>query len=265
MIDIKIMGGLGNQLFQWACARNYQEKYGHFLRYDVSFFSQQSGDSLCHRQFALKKFPKINFNTKPEQVQAPVRTNIVDYFDYKKFVIPSNVDNWYTMIGYWQSEKYFKENEEIIRKELDFNEEIYYNITSKYPWITSEDTVSMHIRRTDYLTTGGVHPVQPISYYQDAVDLIGNKEKIVVFSDDIEWCKATLPFDNMVFAEGNDELIDLYLMSMCHDHIIANSSFSWWGAWLNSHKRKKVVAPAKWFGSGGMSYKDIVPETWTKL
>lgn len=263
MIDMCIMGGLGNQMFQWACARNFQEKYGHFLRYDVSFFEQQSGDSLCRRQFALKKFPNIKFNTKPEQVQAPVRTNIVDYFDHSKFVIPSNVHNWYIMRGYWQSEKYFKESENIIRKDLDFSEEIYYNITGKYPWIASEDTVSMHIRRTDYLTTNGNHPVQPVSYYEQALDIIG-KKKIVVFSDDIQWCKDTLPFEDMVFAEGNDEIIDLYLMSMCNDHIIANSSFSWWGAWLNPNKNKKVVAPKKWFGSA-MSSKDIVPKTWTRI
>lgn len=258
MIDMKIMGGLGNQMFQWACARSMQEKYGHFIRYDLSFYENQT-----HRSFSLKSFPNIKFNTKPEQSSFPYQTNIVDYFDYNKFTQPSNKYEWYVMFGYWQSEKYFKENEDIIRKELDAGDEIKYNIEKKYNWLGSEDTVSMHIRRTDYVTSNGYHPVQPISYYEKALDLVQH-EKILVFSDDIDWCKDTLPFDNMEFAEGNSDLEDLYLMSECDNNIIANSSFSWWGAWLNNNTSKKVIAPVNWFGAScEYPSHDIVPETWT--
>ena len=105
----------------------------------------------------------------------------IDYFDFNKFTRPKDKKLWYAMMGYWQSEKYFKENEEIIRKELDASDEIKYNIEKRYNWLGSEDTVSIHIRRTDYLTSKGYHPVQPISYYEQALNLIDH-EKILVFS-----------------------------------------------------------------------------------
>ncbi len=268
MISIKIMGGLGNQMFQWAFARSLQETYGHSIEYDGSFYLTSTSDNLCKRYFALNKFPNIVFNREglewSKEPSDPAVYQVNDYFDYEKVPKMNRKEKLYALTGYWQSEKYFIENENIIRNNLEIGKDLDYNIKSKYNWIGSEDTVSIHIRRTDYLTTNGVHPVQPVSYYEQALDLIG-KKKIIVFSDDIEWCKGTLKFPNMEFISGNDEMTDLYLMSMCSDHVIANSSFSWWGAWLNKNKDKKVIAPKKWFGAGGMSDKDIVPETWTKI
>ena len=107
----------------------------------------------------------------------------------------------------------------------------------------------MHIRRNDYLTSDGFHPVMASSYYDKALSAVGPVDNILVFSDDIPWCKDTFNYDNMTFAEGNNNVEDLWLMSMCDHNIIANSSFSWWGSWLNCDIDKKVVAPSNWFGN----------------
>ena len=96
--------------------------------------------------------------------------------------------------------------------------------------------------------------------------MIGDYKNIVVFSDDIPWCKENLIFDNIIFIEGNKDYEDLWLMSLCEHNIIANSSFSWWGAWLNENKNKKVVSPLNWFGQqSNTNQSDIVPESWIKI
>ena len=127
-----------------------------------------------------------------------------------------------------------------------------------------ENTVSLHVRRTDYVNLQNYHPIAAIQYYKDALDLIEH-DKVVVFSDDINWCKKNFKFNNMVFIEGNSNIEDLYLMSMCNNNVIANSSFSWWAAWLNKNEYKKIVAPKVWFGPAAPSDKDIIPDTWIKI
>ena len=103
-------------------------------------------------------------------------------------------------------------------------------------------------------------------YYKNALDIIGGYENLYVFSDDINWCKTNLKFKNMVFVEGNDDVEDLWLMSLCDHNIIANSSFSWWGAWLNINPNKKVISPKRWFGEQtNLSSDDIIPVSWTKI
>ena len=124
----------------------------------------------------------------------------------------------------------------------------------------------MHIRRTDYTTSNGYHPVQTVEYYKKALEIIGEYDKLFIFSDDIEWCRNNLKFDNMIFIEGNTDIEDLYLISLCKHNIIANSSFSWWGAWLNKNPNKKVIAPSKWFGDmANLNESDIVPEGWIRI
>jgi hypothetical protein len=108
--------------------------------------------------------------------------------------------------------------------------------------------------------------VQSIKYYQDAIDCIGDYDNLFVFSDDVKWCSNNLKFNNMVFMDGFDDIEDLFIMSTCKHNIIANSSFSWWGAWLNNNPDKKVVAPANWFGQqANLNKSDIIPEKWIKI
>lgn len=260
MINVKIMGGLGNQLFQWACARNLQEKYGHSIEYNLSFYNGQN-----KRRPQLNEFKYLIFNNIEANYTLGQAT-IGDSFKYSDFIKYdlSQTQRRYDLQGYWQSEKYFKENEQVIRKNLDIDEDTAYYISNKYPFIGKEKTASIHIRRTDYVTSNGYHPVQPISYYEAGLDQI-EYDKLVVFSDDVHWCKDNLNFNNMVFAEDNTNIQDLHLMSMCQHNVIANSSFSWWAAWLNKNPNKKIIAPEKWLGPQGPSYDDIVPEGWIKI
>jgi len=120
---------------------------------------------------------------------------------------------------------------------------------------------SLHVRRTDYVQKAGFHPPCSMEYYEKALSIIeGN---VLVFSDDLDWCKETFLGDRFTFISGNRDYQDLFLMSMCKNNIIANSSFSWWGAWLNTNLNKKVIAPKKWFGPHlKESSDDIYPNTW---
>jgi hypothetical protein len=262
MINIVIMGGLGNQLFQWACARNLQEKYGHYINYNLDFFSSQN-----LRTFQLNEFENLNLNSKEDSNNFYLYAmNVGDDFYYENFCRNdfSKKEKLYNLCGYWQSEKYFQENSHIIKKDLDISESLLYNLKEKYNWLGSENTVSLHVRRTDYINIQNHHPIPTIQYYKDALDLIEH-DKVVVFSDDINWCKENFKFNNTVFIEGNSNIDDLYLMSMCNNNVIANSSFSWWAAWLNKNKSKKVVAPKVWFGPAAPSDKDIIPDKWVKI
>jgi len=157
---------------------------------------------------------------------------------------------------------FFKNINKVIDE--DFNLSNYEYILQKYPII--DRTISLHIRRDDYVTSNGYHPVQPLSYYEKALDIIGDWNKLLVFSDDIEWCKSNLNFDKIQFVEEANEFETLYLMSHVQDNIIANSSFSWWGAWLNKNPQKRVIAPKLWFGEiSGICTDYIVPNTWIKI
>ena len=260
MINMTIMGGLGNQLFQWACARNLQEKYGHYIKYDLSFYGNQN-----LRRPQLSEFKNIIFNSVEDNYVLS-QVGIGDSFSYVNFMKHdlSQKQRCYHLQGYWQSEKYFKENEDVIRKELEIDPRIDYHIGDNYAFVNNEETASIHIRRTDYVSSNGYHPVQPISYYEKALEHI-NYDKLIVFSDDVNWCKENLKFNNMVFSENNSDLEDLYLMSACSHNVIANSSFSWWAAWLNKNKDKTIVAPSKWFGPGAPSSQDIIPDSWLKI
>lgn len=157
--------------------------------------------------------------------------------------------------GYRQTEKYFKHCEDFIR-EL-FNPE----------WSLIEGLVSVHVRRGDYLVLREKHPEVTKQWYEEAMAMFPNKQ-FVFFSDDINWCKENFgDRSDCTFSEWKDELTDVRLISCCEHHINSSSTFSWWGAWLNRSKDKKVVTPKLWFTENwsGLDTSDIIPETWVKL
>jgi hypothetical protein len=257
MIISKLQGGLGNQLFQWAYAKSLSIDHNIEFFLDLSFYNLQT--NVTKRSYELKKFPNINAPIINTSVSNFIR--LTDDFHYRK----TNFDvsrYSYFLDGYWQSENYFKKNEELIKKELSLSEEFLKKISNK----DFDDSVSLHIRRTDYLNNTKIHPVQTIQYYEEALNIIGRYQNLYVFSDDINWCKQNLFFPKMQFVEGQDNIEDLWFMSLCSNNIIANSSFSWWGAWLNNNPEKKVIAPKNWFGQyANINSSDIVPETWILL
>jgi len=253
MISMTVMGGLGNQLFQWACARGLEEKHGHELCYD---FSSYKNDGFG-RSLELNDIPKLELRNSVYH-ETPYVQTVQDSFDHSLFsqIDFSRQDIEYKLQGYWQSEKYFSNIADKVRKEMSPDVKIE----------TPDNSVSLHVRRTDYLGIQHIHPVQTIKYYQDAIDEIGPVDKVYVFSDDIGWCETNLKFNNMEFVKNNTAIFDMWKMSTCTHNIIANSSFSWWGAWLNNNPNKKVVAPLHWFASGcNYSDKDIVPENWKRI
>jgi hypothetical protein len=258
MIITKIQGGLGNQMFQYAYGKHLATKYNKKLYCDINFYEYQS-----LRNFSLQDFHDIDLDTSIDKIKvnSPIY-KIDDDFKYKEIPAPNNCV--YYLDGYWQSEKYFKDSESVIRKQFKPNKNLFEKILET-PGLDTK-TVSIHIRRTDYVTSNGYHPVQSLDYYQNAIDLIGDYDTLYIFSDDINWCKENLKFKNMIFREGNSDIEDLFVMSMCVNNIIANSSFSWWGAWLNNNPDKKIIAPTKWFGEKvNLNDKDIIPNNWIRL
>ena len=260
MIISKLQGGLGNQIFQWAFGRHLSNLNNIPLYLDSDFYKSDIL-GVTKRDFSLNKFPYLNY--KLTDVLEKNGKQFLRFFEQPVFEkLEYNISYNYYLDGYFQSEKYFMESSNLIREELKPNNEFLQKINH----LLNKKTVSLHIRRTDYLNSNGYHPVQPIEYYQKALDIIGNYDNLLVFSDDINWCKNNLYFDNMIFIDGNDDVEDLWLMSLCKNNIIANSSFSWWGAWLNNNPDKKVIAPNNWFGSQtNLNTTGIIPNSWIKI
>jgi hypothetical protein len=257
MIISKLQGGLGNQMFQYAIGRHLSSKYNTKFFLDDNFFN------TSNRKLSLDNFKNTIIDTNINSIQTikPFK-KIDDNFQYKDIENPIDIN--YYLDGYWQSEKYFEESSDLIRNDFQTNEKTL-EIINKTPLLDS-NTISIHIRRTDYITSNGYHPVQSLDYYKEAIKLIGDYDYIFVFSDDIDWCKNNLNFRDMIFMENMSEIEDLFIMSKCKNNIIANSSFSWWGAWLNENKQKKVIAPKLWFGQQvSLNTLDIIPKNWIKL
>ena len=251
MILTKLQGGLGNQLFQWAVSKNLS------LIHNTDYYFEMSYFRLNAWGYELDKIKSIE--AKAGNYQPPLR-EIGDNNHYKK--IPDNS----FLNGYWQSEKYFMENEKTIRDGVKFPKELTDYVFNKYP-ILNENTLSIHVRRGDYVALKHVHPLQTVEYYKNAYDIINdNTINVMVFSDDINWVKENIKFNNINYVTDESNITDMYIMSLCKHNITANSSFSWWGSWLNSNIDKKIISPMNWFNkSCGVSDHDIVPETWTKI
>ena len=254
-----MMGGLGNQMFQYAYAKNLSLVNNTDFYLDITFYNNQVG--VTPRVFTLSEFPNVTLNLEAPTTTSPL-TTIIDNFTYN----PNNILKESCFLhGYWQSEKYFKESKDIIVKDFSPNLSTIQNLIIKYPEINN-NTISLHIRRTDYLNSNGYHPVQTIDYYKTAIDILGEYDNIFIFSDDIGWCKNNLLFEDMIFVEDNSDVEDLWLMSLCKNNIVVNSSFSWWGAYLNTSENKRIIAPSRWFGGDvSINTNDIVPEEWHRI
>lgn len=258
MIIVKLQGGLGNQLFQWAYGKSLSMKFNIDFFIDISFYDQQS--NCTFRNFDINKFPNAKFKILDFQVNDFIE--IKDNFFYNEFE-PSENKNYY-IDGFWQTEKYFIDLMKEIKHDLSPTDDILNSINKTIP--LNNNSTSLHVRRTDYLTSNGFHPIKDINYYDEALKIIGDYDYLYIFSDDISWCKENLNYKNMVFIENNDNVTDLWLQSICKNNIIANSTFSWWGAWLNNNENKKVISPKKWFGDNvSINTKDIIPDSWVLI
>lgn len=253
-------GRLGNQMFQYAALRGICAARGYDFCIPQSDFVDEWKD---HQLFETFKLPHNN-NNRGYQLQP-------DYYQEKQFHYDQEyVDNCPDQIclyGYFQTERYFENIADSIREDFTFHDEI---VETCQGFISQVDNpIALHVRRTDYVSKSADHPPCSAEYYREALSKFDADRNVIVFSDDPEWCKEQELFesDRFMVAEGNDNRYDMCLISLCDDFIIANSSFSWWGAWLANCGG--VIAPSRWFGDDGYTAKndtrDIVPKRWIKL
>jgi hypothetical protein len=287
MVLIQLNGGLGNQLFQYAIGRRIAFDRGVELRFDTGAFAIQKREyKLQHFNVKgspasineIKRFIRREQNPRLSMLsrlwngkKAYYRRIIVDEqavpFDENILKVPGNV----FLRGYWQSQKYFKVIEPILREELTLLTPPSGLNLGLAEQIRSCTAISLHVRRGDYVTnsaTNQTHGTLSVEYYKTAADVILRfipDATFFIFSDDIPWVKENLNMkSSTIFVNHNTEKTDyedLRLMSLCQHHIIANSSFSWWGAWLNPKREKMIVAPKKWY-SINVDTKDLIPEDW---
>ena len=289
------MGGLGNQMFQFATAFVLSQKYQVPLKIDTLFLLDRTlVDKVTPRNFELDCFNLDTIVATKEEVEKfSSKKTLFERVIYKILLINNpqyfidkeiGYDFQFEYLksevyldGYWQTEKYFQNIRvnilELFQWRLPLDQENIYI----YEQINSEEAVSVHIRRGDYLTNQKntlFHGICEMEYYEKAIQLIIQKTHNPVFyffSDDIQWVKKS--FNELtyksVFISHNTEknYNDLRLMSYCKHNIIANSTFSWWGAWLNKNENKIVIAPKKWFADQNKNNKskDLLPKNWIKL
>jgi hypothetical protein len=237
MVTCELMGGIGNQLFQIATTTALALRNNDTACFDID--GHRIGlQGRNASEYLTNVYSKI-LNKKIES------SNVFNEngFDYREIEYKENLK----IVGYFQSEKYFSDYKKEINELFQPNEDIKTYILQKYGNILDKNTCSIHIRHGDYLMFPNHHPPCSINYYNKAMEYFDNT-LFLIFSDDINWCKTIFKGDNFIFIENELDYIDLYIMSMCKNNIIANSSFSWWGSWLNRNEGKKVIAPSKWFG-----------------
>jgi hypothetical protein len=247
------LGRLSNQMFQYASLKGISRHRGYEFCIPPKEVFGQIDNVVAISEVNLYDVFDIGKTNEILLTQNPVFPERVHSFDEEVFVnCPDDVD----LYGYYQTEKYFKHIEDEIRDDFSFKEDLEKICTSFVEENFETEIISLHVRRGDYVVNPN-HPLQTQEYYQKSIDNMPDSLPVIVFSDDPEWCKKQEIFsaDRFLISENNSTDFDLCLMSKCQYHIIANSSYSWWGAWLA--KSKKVIAPSNWFG-GSCVNKSIV-------
>ena len=292
MIISQIIGGLGNQMFQYAAGRALSLARGLPLRLDSSGFA---GYGL-HQGFELQRIFKCPAEVATEAdvrgilgwQSAPLARRILlrpgmAGLRRKGFIVEPHFHYWpglsqvpqdCYLVGYWQSEKYFRDTADAIRSDFAFKPPLAAENAGLAGQIARANAVSLHVRRGDYVSnhkTHATHGACSLDYYRAAIQYVSDRVEqpyFFIFSDDIAWVKENLRMDMphryIDHNQGAESYNDMRLMSLCRHHIIANSSFSWWGAWLNMGANKIVVAPEKWFANGKDAV-DLFPHGWVTL
>lgn len=253
MVSSVLKGGLGNQMFQisaaYALAKRNNDTYGFNFKTCQTYL--QGKPSIFYENSIFSNVNQIgNFNFKNYYEE---KSHNFTEIEYKEDLLIN---------GYFQSEKYFKDFKSEIVQLFNIQKNNIELIEKSIPF--DKQITSIHVRRGDYLKNPDIHPVCEIDYYKKSMDLF--KDSIFIFiSDDMDWVKNNFKDNNIIYSPFDDEILDLTLMTLCDNNIIANSTFSWWGAYLNK-KNSTVVSPNKWFGNNGPSEQfDIIPENWIKI
>jgi len=284
MVIVSVLGGLGNQMFQYALYLRLCEIY-ECVKLDISRFEKYK----LHNGYELERV----FGVTPDYAKYsdvkhmslsrknPYITRIYKYvFKKRKYeylekethIYDENVfkqsDHVY-YCGYWQNEKYFINIREKLLNEYKFKHVLSVKNVNLKLMIEDSDSVSVHVRRGDYMKQKRLQGICDLVYYKNAFEEIEKRiinPKYFIFSDDIKWCAEQFKEKKCVFVDWNNNdlsYLDMQMMSICKHNIIANSSFSWWAAWLNKNMNKIVVAPAMWVV--GLKNTDIIPMSWVKI
>ena len=269
MIGINAVGKKGerlaNQMFQYAAVKGIAKNRGYSYCVPPSKFTSNADQWQEHQLFM--PFKLETFNDLYIQWLDPKRPELREkhfHFDEDLF---NNCPDWVSLHGFYQSEKYFLNVRDELLKDFSFIDDIENPCTEMMEGLNKP--IALHVRRTDYAQYGH-HPIVGLDYYEKALSYFDKDREVVVLSDDSNWCHEQSLFadDRFMISESRNQYIDLCLMSKCSDFIIANSSFSSWGAWLSISEEKQIVAPMKWFGpplDAQHNTKDLYCEGWMKL
>jgi len=258
------MGKFGNQLFQVASTIGIARANG------------------CPALFA----PALNWKAEPHLAGRlpradgrlpPVQELREPGFNYRMATIKGPTD----LVGYLQSERYFAHCADEIRALFAPAPQLQAALGARYAEVLARQPCSLHVRRANYLKNPNFAHLCDSDYFERAIDSFGAGTTFLVFSDDIEWCRARFSGERFVFVQNSRDIEDFFLMSFCSHHVISNSSFSWWAAWLGGNPRKRVIAPKAWFAGeyadpslpfsagpphhGFLDARDLVPTGWTRL
>lgn len=248
------LGRFGNQMFQYAALK------GIAANNEYDFCIPPSTNHLQPYEHQL--FIPFDLNVKVKELDC-------EYIQDELFCFNEGIFNYcpddVSLIGYFQTEKYFQHIKEEIKKDFTFKPDIFN--TCKEAISNIKNPIALHIRRTDYITDPN-HNTLSLDYYEEALKKFDSSREVIIFSDDPDWCEKQKLFesDRFLISKDQDTYHDMCLMTLCEDHIIANSSFSWWGAWLA--EGNKVIAPSSWFDGGNLEHlntKDLIPDTWEKI
>jgi len=291
MIIVNVLGGLGNQMFQYAFAYALAQKSSEEVKLDIESFvlyelreyelelfnislpvatiEEVNSRKYRRENFLMKVLQKLKREPKPFSDAYLKEAHF--YFDE----VVLNQANKAFFEGYWQSERYFKAYREDLIKEFTLKKSLHKQSKAYQEQIGSCNAISLHIRRGDYISnahTNSVHGTCSLEYYESAVKYVEervDRPHFFIFSDDLAWAKDNLSFiATKTFVELDDNTPDheeMLLMSLSQHNIIANSSFSWWGAWLNQNSDKIVIAPKEWFNDTTINTKDLIPTEWVCL
>lgn len=293
MILAKLRGGLSNQMFQYAAARRLAHRHRTEVRIDASWYETQSGatprrfelDQLCISGEMASRWETIGTdgirNARPYELPVAIyrkfrpRYRFVAErtfrFDPRVLELPDDV----CLFGYWVSERYFADIDDIIRQEFRFRDPPSPANALRLEQLRSCESVAVHVRRGDYASDPAltsIHGLCGPDYYSRAADEIRKRVRdpvFLLFSDDLDWAVENLDLggETLVVDENRGEASpqDLRLMSTARHNIIANSGFSWWGAWLNPNPEKIVCTPRRWFADASYDTSDVFPDSWLVL
>ncbi len=282
MIVVKIKGGLGNQMFQYAAGRSLAKRLGTKLLLDIRTYTHS-----YNRQFGLNNFQiDASIATQDELTRWPDWTRKTSewlqrvgihtrrFRELQSSFDPgwSNLDDETYLEGYFASERYFSSIKDTLVSEFQLSTPLSEENQQIANIAHESESVMVHVRRGDYVENRKVsEKYGPCTskYYERAIELLSNNVRdpqFMVFSDDLDWARKNIYFPGQpIFVEGNNERpeVDIYLMTQGKNHIIANSTFSWWGAWLKTNKNGIVICPSPWFEN--KKYQDIYSQNWIKV